>query len=354
MIKCLAEGCGKEDKIISYRHLKSHNLTTTEYLKKYPGSILSDESYTKLMSESCSKVPRTPEWNAKNSASQKGKIMSEESCEKMSEAAKIRIERDGNPMDRPEVRAKLFATQGTDLYKENHRRATQSAEYRAKQSEIRTNFLRDPKNYELFKAIWSDPVRNQKISDHNSMKNPQMRQEHLDLMQSQENRDRASKHASESWQDPDYRERLLEIMQDRWEDFYFRQKHSASLVKGFLEGRVKPPLISATKGGYYPGTKIYMRSTWERNFARILDHLKLKWQYEPRGFMLSNLHAYLPDFYLPQLDLWVEVKGYKTDEFIIKWPLFLEEVSGSKWLADEVQYKQLSAHYQPLLPTWEI
>lgn len=59
------------------------------------------------MSESTSRVVKTPEWNAKNSASQKGKVIPNDVKGKMSVSAKIRIDRDGNPMDRPEVRAKL-------------------------------------------------------------------------------------------------------------------------------------------------------------------------------------------------------------------------------------------------------
>lgn len=37
------------------------------------------------------------------------------------------------------------------------------------------------------------------------------------------------------------------------------------------------------------------------------------WQYEPRRFKLSWC-TYLPDFYLPELDVWVEIKGYMTEE----------------------------------------
>ncbi|MDQ0368980.1 hypothetical protein [Catenuloplanes indicus] len=41
----------------------------------------------------------------------------------------------------------------------------------------------------------------------------------------------------------------------------------------------------------------------------FFDHLGIEWRYEPEGYRLSNGVKYLPDFYLPELDTWVEVKG---------------------------------------------
>lgn len=44
-------------------------------------------------------------------------------------------------------------------------------------------------------------------------------------------------------------------------------------------------------------------------FARDLDRAGISWVYEPRRFKLSWC-SYKPDFYLPEFDVWVEVKGY--------------------------------------------
>ena len=48
----------------------------------------------------------------------------------------------------------------------------------------------------------------------------------------------------------------------------------------------------------------------EANFARILDYCDIKWKYEDKRFVFKDKTSYLPDFYLPKLDLWVEIKGY--------------------------------------------
>ena len=55
------------------------------------------------------------------------------------------------------------------------------------------------------------------------------------------------------------------------------------------------------------------RSAWEANYARYLNLLDIKWEYEKHEFEFTEIKRgtryYLPDFYLPDEDLWVEVKG---------------------------------------------
>lgn len=50
------------------------------------------------------------------------------------------------------------------------------------------------------------------------------------------------------------------------------------------------------------------RSRLEARWAVFFDALGLRWEYEPEGFELPS-GRYLPDFYLPQYGLWVEVKA---------------------------------------------
>ena len=61
-----------------------------------------------------------------------------------------------------------------------------------------------------------------------------------------------------------------------------------------------------------------MDSTWEVACARRLDALNIRWirnpgiklKYITRGKKTRN---YIPDFYLPDHDVYIEVKGYWTD-----------------------------------------
>ena len=59
---------------------------------------------------------------------------------------------------------------------------------------------------------------------------------------------------------------------------------------------------------------INMRSKMEARTAYILDQLELDWKYEPKSFMLKNGMSYIPDFYIPELDTWVEVKGVMEEK----------------------------------------
>lgn len=55
--------------------------------------------------------------------------------------------------------------------------------------------------------------------------------------------------------------------------------------------------------------KIPMRSILETKVAHFLDSLEIKWKYEPKVFTLTNGVTLIPDFYLEELNMWLEVKG---------------------------------------------
>ena len=54
---------------------------------------------------------------------------------------------------------------------------------------------------------------------------------------------------------------------------------------------------------------ITFKSRLEAEIALMLDKLRINWQYEPKSFLLSNGHHYWPDFFLPELNTWIEGKG---------------------------------------------
>lgn len=51
------------------------------------------------------------------------------------------------------------------------------------------------------------------------------------------------------------------------------------------------------------------RSRLEARWAVFFNEMGITYQYEPEGFELGGGLRYLPDFLLPHLDLWIEVKG---------------------------------------------
>ena len=50
------------------------------------------------------------------------------------------------------------------------------------------------------------------------------------------------------------------------------------------------------------------RSRLEARWAVFFDALDIPWEYEPEGFELGNGIRYLPDFWLPAQECWVEIK----------------------------------------------
>ena len=58
---------------------------------------------------------------------------------------------------------------------------------------------------------------------------------------------------------------------------------------------------------------LFLRSAWEANVLRYLNHLDIKWMYEPKVFFFEGIKrgtlSYMPDIYLPEEEKWIEVKG---------------------------------------------
>lgn len=62
---------------------------------------------------------------------------------------------------------------------------------------------------------------------------------------------------------------------------------------------------------------IRFRSKTEVLWAKFFDKHKIEWEYEKKWFKL-NCGYYLPDFYLKDYKLWVEVKPPSYTEFELK------------------------------------
>ena len=67
-----------------------------------------------------------------------------------------------------------------------------------------------------------------------------------------------------------------------------------------MEQYIKP--IETVYNGYR------FRSRLEARWAVFFDAGHIRYEYEPEGFALQNGEKYLPDFYLPDFDTYVEVK----------------------------------------------
>jgi hypothetical protein len=69
------------------------------------------------------------------------------------------------------------------------------------------------------------------------------------------------------------------------------------------------------------------RSRLEARWAVYLDASEMVWEYEPEGFHLGDM-LYLPDFWLPEFQVWAEVKPTKMTEIEMEKAKRLARLSG--------------------------
>ena len=146
--------------------------------------------------------------------------------------------------------------------------------------------------------------------------------------------------------------------------------------------------MEVAKGSYREDLKQYFRSKMEANVARYYNFVSIKWIYEPQEFEFYKIKRgsrfYKPDFYLPDMDVYIEIKSwvrpqdktrlrrfkrYYPEEFKKLWFVIYDKYSRSvangkiiKFLVGELgidfntirigSYKEIEK-YGKLIPGWE-
>ena len=119
------------------------------------------------------------------------------------------------------------------------------------------------------------------------------------------------------------REKLAKIWRGRKHTEEEKQKISASMKRVVRE---RPESYSASnvngriKKVEYNG--IIIDSSWEVIVAKFLDDNNIIWERPKNGFEYvweNDTHLYYPDFYVPSMDLYIEVKCYKRNRDEYKW-----------------------------------
>ena len=90
----------------------------------------------------------------------------------------------------------------------------------------------------------------------------------------------------------------------------------------------------------------HFRSRLEARWAVFFDALGIRWEYELEGFELDDGTRYLPDFYLPELHYYIEIKplpnnfdgqpwpeeGSKEEKFILHLCQHPDDLSGNYYI----------------------
>lgn len=145
-----------------------------------------------------------------------------------------------------------------------------------------------------------------------------------------------------------YHYKITAALKRRWADPKFHTKMCKIRKTQSKGNQMRQPNASFYRTKYKGAHgNFWMRSSWEVCFALWLDHCGIQWEYEKKKFMLSKGHYYTPDFYLPDQDEYVELKGWMTNKdekklakFAKKYPAIKLYVFGGKHLAKVLEFKK--------------
>lgn len=115
---------------------------------------------------------------------------------------------------------------------------------------------------------------------------------------------------------------------ERWKDPANREKQSVSMKRAVANN---PQSYSSSNRGRvkeitYNGLKF--QGAWELDFYKWCERNDIVCHRNIKGFQYTwnGNRTYFPDFYLPKFDVYVEVKGYKTDRDDAKWRDFTHKL----------------------------
>jgi hypothetical protein len=115
--------------------------------------------------------------------------------------------------------------------------------------------------------------------------------------------------------------------------------------------KISEKLSVNNKGGrskWYEVAGQKVQGTWERNIALKLEELEIKWvklktnidtlKYEMEG----KIRSYTPDFYLPEFDMYLEIKGFWWGNDKEKMRIVLETHKDKRIVVvEKLQYEQI-------------
>ncbi len=139
---------------------------------------------------------------------------------------------------------------------------------------------------------------------------------------------------------------------ERWKKTKYCSNKCQMKVVG---GQPTSPKASKGKNGIREDISpvINFYSRWEANIARLYTYLGVKWEYAPVTFDIGG-QKYTPDFYLPEKEIYVEVKNFwweysrmRDQKFRKRYPHIQLEVILKE------QYLRYEQRYAEKIPEWE-
>lgn len=169
---------------------------------------------------------------------------------------------------------------------------------------------------------------------------------------------------------PDHSEKLSDALRLRFSDGAMIGMRDPETRRKSLESRIRNGTLAPQGGGrgicgFRAGIPHYCRSTFEANFARVLLHLAVPYNYEPKLFHLSDGSYYTPDFYLLAHHPdgipagWVELKGWRHGDGTVatqaKIDAFVRETGQPVTVLSmrDPLWEAFSSRYSSVIDRWE-
>lgn len=118
------------------------------------------------------------------------------------------------------------------------------------------------------------------------------------------------------WSDPDFSDHVKRIVGSLTSKRFANPEERAKQSSRVVSFSLKNPDVLGLNGfgicGYYvkkDGSKVFTRSRWERELLSAFESLELKWEPVRKSLPYGN-GWWIPDFYLPDLNTFVELHSF--------------------------------------------
>lgn len=193
-----------------------------------------------------------------------------------------------------------------NLDKEAWKAKRWTEEHRTEQSQ---KFSKEVKQYWLDPSLREQMIANNKKNLENHWKNPQFISNH---------KLRMSKQLSDMWKSSEFRKSYAsayannESWKQKRHDNMIRRWQEAEYRESQIERLTNAPANPSRKSyKLFNGESVVLRSGWEFALYQKLLENKITFQYESLRIpyeIQNEKHTYIPDFYLPEQNLIIEVK----------------------------------------------
>jgi len=127
------------------------------------------------------------------------------------------------------------------------------------------------------------------------------------------------------------KEKLKNMFFGRKMDDSFRKKRSEEMKERYSNGweskagRTKKIVYESPSNGF-----VTVDGSWELEVCKFFDKQSINWKRNKERFKYvdreGKVRSYCPDFYLPDSDIYIEVKGHETDLDRLKWSQFPKKI----------------------------